>query len=213
MPGTRCQAAAYFGSRLADSLEARGLLENAIVVVTSDHGEEFFEHGHRYHGAPHHEEKMRVPLFLHGPGLEAGDRTVGVSHIDFAPGIAALAGVPAPPAWEGRPWLDLEDERLIFAHHGVAGQHPFVTVVEGTRKVYAAEGDALNRGEVLAAYDLSEDPVESLARTADTAPWSVDLSRRAGSLWDRLRLPLARTMSIELDADARKDLQDLGYVE
>ena len=68
-------------------------------------------------------------------------------------------------------------------------------------------------GEVLAAYDLREDPAETLAQTGETAPWSVDLLRRAGSTWAEFSIPLAQSRSIELDAEAENDLRNLGYVE
>lgn len=54
--------------RLLDSLSARGLLENTLVVVTSDHGEEFGEHGNFEHGGNLYFEQTHVPLVLSWPG-------------------------------------------------------------------------------------------------------------------------------------------------
>ena len=62
--------------RLLDHFEATGLLEETLVVVTSDHGEEFMEHGGVLHGRTHYEELMRVPLILRGPGVPQGVRRI-----------------------------------------------------------------------------------------------------------------------------------------
>ncbi len=56
----------HFG-RMLDDLERRGLLENTIVVVTSDHGEEFFDHGRVGHSIQLHDELLVVPLILWYP--------------------------------------------------------------------------------------------------------------------------------------------------
>ena len=53
---------------LLDELDARGVLENTVVVVTSDHGEEFGEHGHMLHGHSLYRQSIHVPLIWWGPG-------------------------------------------------------------------------------------------------------------------------------------------------
>lgn len=63
-----------FGMLLSD-LERRGLLQNTLVVVTSDHGEEFGEHGHRWHGRSLYMPSIHVPLIVRMPdGRRAGER-------------------------------------------------------------------------------------------------------------------------------------------
>jgi arylsulfatase A-like enzyme len=95
---------------LLDDLAARGLLENTVVIVTSDHGELFGEMGLIGHGNSLHINTIRVPLVMAGPGRPAGvrvDRPVSLR--DLAATIADLANVPAPglaghslvPLWEG----------------------------------------------------------------------------------------------------------------
>jgi arylsulfatase A-like enzyme len=58
--------------RLVEQLRALGLHERTLLVVTSDHGEEFFEHGALGHGFNLFQEVVHVPLILHGPGVAAG---------------------------------------------------------------------------------------------------------------------------------------------
>ena len=88
--------------RFLDELERRGLLEDTAIVVTSDHGEEFLEHGGVLHGKTLYGELVRVPLLAAGPGVPVGRRVAGpVSLIDVFPTAMGLLGVEAPPYVEG----------------------------------------------------------------------------------------------------------------
>ena len=60
--------------RVLDHLAARGLDRSTLVVITSDHGEEFLEHGSWEHQKTLYEEVVRVPLAIRGPGLDAAPR-------------------------------------------------------------------------------------------------------------------------------------------
>jgi arylsulfatase A-like enzyme len=94
--------------RFLEGLERDGLLDSTIVVVLSDHGEEFGEHGLLGHGAGIHEEVLHVPLMLRGPGIPAGRRVdARVSHLDFLPTILELAGVPGEPPGAGRSYASV----------------------------------------------------------------------------------------------------------
>jgi len=55
--------------RLMGYLEDAGIADNTLVVFTSDHGEELWEHGEFGHGQSVHGEQMHVPLVLRGPGI------------------------------------------------------------------------------------------------------------------------------------------------
>jgi len=85
-------------------LESEGLLENTLLVVTSDHGEAFGEHGTLEHGRVLHEEVLRVPLLIVGPPPWSGGRVVRehVGLMDVMPTYAELAGLSAPPSAVGR---------------------------------------------------------------------------------------------------------------
>lgn len=86
------------------ALERLGLAEDTLVIVTSDHGETFYERGifFDHHGL--YEENIRVPLLLRWPGhLPAGRRVPHlVQHLDLAPTILSAAGIQAPPEMEGQ---------------------------------------------------------------------------------------------------------------
>ena len=84
--------------RLLDHLDSNGLLENTIVVVTGDHGEEFLEHGHWGHGSAFIDEQMRVPLVMRIPGQPARTIDAVTSHLDIVPSILPALGVTNPTA-------------------------------------------------------------------------------------------------------------------
>ncbi|MGH7150489.1 MAG: sulfatase family protein, partial [Planctomycetota bacterium] len=95
--------------RLLAHLRARDLEKETLVVLTSDHGEEFGEHGGFEHGHSLHDEVLRVPLLLAFPGSRHAGRRVGatVSLLDLAPTILAVAGLPPDPGAEGSSLLPL----------------------------------------------------------------------------------------------------------
>jgi hypothetical protein len=74
-----------------------------VIIVTADHGEEFGEHGGRYHGTTVYEEQARVPLVVVGPRVAAGARrdTV-VQTIDLLPTFLSALGIPRPARLRGR---------------------------------------------------------------------------------------------------------------
>jgi arylsulfatase A-like enzyme len=148
--------------RLLSTLETRGLLARTLVVLTADHGEEFFEHGGEHHGLAAYEESIHVPLIFRVPGGGLrGSVEVPTSGFDLGPTLLDIAGV--------RP-----DEPF-----GSFGDHLFeaapgrtvVAVNQGLRMVTApATSFAAVRGrfklvyapfyESAELYDLHSDPHE-----------------------------------------------------
>lgn len=91
--------------RLLDTLERSGALTNTIVVLTSDHGEAFGEHGHSFHDVHVFEEDMRVPLLVRIPGHRGRDIDAPVSVTQVAATLLELVGVPALSEGPTRPSL------------------------------------------------------------------------------------------------------------
>lgn len=87
--------------RVLELLRERGLFENALILSTADHGEQFYEHGYNGHGHSVFEEELRVPLVIKLPGREGprGEvRSELVSTIDVLPTIVDYLGLPAGTA-------------------------------------------------------------------------------------------------------------------
>ncbi len=110
----------YLG-RLLDYLDRSGVAGRTIVIVTSDHGDGFNEHGFINHGQKLYFELLHVPLVIHIPEVEPRVVDGPVSPMDIFPTVAALAGVTATPAVEGEslvPQIFYERDasaRVVFA--------------------------------------------------------------------------------------------------
>jgi len=89
--------------RLIDTLKRSDAYDSTTILFTSDHGEEFNEHGGYYHGNTLYEEVMRIPLILKGPNIDRG-RTVEqlVETVDIGPTFLELMAVESHPRWQGR---------------------------------------------------------------------------------------------------------------
>ncbi|MSP23843.1 MAG: DUF229 domain-containing protein [Myxococcales bacterium] len=88
--------------RVLTALETSGVLDDTLVVLTADHGEQFFERGLVTHGQTLHEIEARVPLILRWPRHIAPERRLEpVSHLDVLPTIAELVQAPVHPSWQG----------------------------------------------------------------------------------------------------------------
>ncbi len=86
-------------------LEDEGVLADTVVVVTSDHGEEFDEHGSIGHEGTLHREVLEIPLLIYAPGQPPGVETRPAGLVDVVPTVLALLGLEASAELEGEPLL------------------------------------------------------------------------------------------------------------
>lgn len=99
-------------------LVTRGLLDNTLVVITGDHGEEFFENGYWGHHSNFTPEQVAVPFILRGPGVEIGTESRPSSHVDFSRTVMEMLGVSkdqAPHYASGENLLDLPEDRMVIS--------------------------------------------------------------------------------------------------
>jgi len=85
-------------ARILDALRREGELDRTLVILTGDHGEEFWEKGRRGHNSEFHEEQIRVPLVIRVPGDGAHEVARMTSHVDLPATLLPLFGVRNPPA-------------------------------------------------------------------------------------------------------------------
>jgi hypothetical protein len=100
------QSDTAFGVFVAD-LKAAGLYDKSVIIVISDHGDEFWDHGDVGHAQGPHQELVHVPFMIHAPGLLPGGRVVEteVEAMDLAPTVLDLAGVEVPDTMQGQSLL------------------------------------------------------------------------------------------------------------
>jgi arylsulfatase A-like enzyme len=129
------------------------MADSTLVILTADHGEEFFEHGSVLHGRSYFEEVIRVPLLLRGPGVPAGLRTDNLaSLVDVVPTALGLLGLPIPDAVQG---VDLS---LAWREGTAQGPEGTAQGPEGTAQgpegtAQGPKGTAQGREAVLAEAD------------------------------------------------------------
>lgn len=176
--------------RLFDALEARGIDDNTLVVVTSDHGEQFGEHGLMDHGNSLYRPVLEVPLVIRYPdSVPAGLRIRGaVSLRDVAATIADLADVePAPfpgtslaslwsgqPAAVSRPYAELRAGIRTVPWVPLAKGRMVSVVVDGFHLIENGDGST-------ELFDLSNDPDE-LINLADSSGAARVLGRARSRL-------------------------------
>lgn len=120
--------------QLVTALKARPNWENTILIVTSDHGEEFWDHKEFEHGHTLRSVVTQVPIVATGPGLRGlGKKDVLVEHVDLFQGILAKAGIEPPPGTHGVNIFDLAlmdpvPERWSFSENTLYGE-PMISVV------------------------------------------------------------------------------------
>ena len=198
--------------RLLATLQADGRLDNTIVVLLSDHGEQLGEHREQSHGFFVYDASVQVPLIMAGPGVATRVVPDQVRIIDVMPTVLDLAGIAIPATVQGaslRPALDGQRQALLaFSESWYPRFHygwsELRAVRDGRYKFILAPRREL--------YDVVADPGEltNLAPT-DTA--------RADTLERALRALVAQTTRAEaskgpqpVDAAAEQRLRALGYV-
>jgi arylsulfatase A-like enzyme len=209
--------------RLLEKLRSVGFQRDFLTVVTSDHGEEFLDHGSASHGYTLYEEQIRVPLILNYPGrLGAAHIEAQVRLIDVLPTVLDLAGI------NGDLTEGLQGESLVPLMAGKKAAGPGDAYSEAT---YVGDRKAVRTekglklilsfaGEKAMLFDLRSDPKEQMSLLEDDP-----------SLGERLRENLSRWVQsnevtrialygedepdqeVVLDAETQERLKALGYIQ
>jgi|GEM_PF-2096631 len=173
----------------------RKLGGNVVVVVTSDHGQEFLEHGARGAGSHLYEESLKVPLMMSGPGIKKSTRyDASLSLVDLAPTLVELLGIDAPPGIQGVSLASSLGSGLPFSlsprfseargrlrvdesGKGLRWKSPAYAVKQGRYKLIMQPTSG--GGQELEAYDLAIDPAERnnlLAGGGQAPAWAATLT-------------------------------------
>jgi len=204
-----------------DTLEARGVLDNTIVIITADHGESLTEHDYFFeHGDYLYDASLRIPLIVRYPGgATAGERVpCQVSSVDILPTLVEMVSLRETEGVQGRSLAAMltdgegcTDGPVVSAT--VAGRYMENPPVDrslrnpGSKLIVHQEGRA---EETVAFFDLKADPGET-EEIADEREADVEVSRMLlSSLLEGNSVDVA---SPESDADTMQMLEQLGYIE
>jgi arylsulfatase A-like enzyme len=208
--------------RLFQGFRQRGLLDDTLFVIVSDHGESFMEHGHIAHGKNMYQSVLHVPLIFHWSrrwqsGLRRTDLACGV---DVMPTILSLAGLPVPRGARGRPLLGgragRTDRRGPCYSEGRAGwrtpEGEAASLRQGSDKIIY-----FSKQTSYEVYDLAADPGESenlAARdTGDARVQRMLAAARARQIMFEAPRTTGGESPLTLDADAERALRALGYLD
>jgi arylsulfatase A-like enzyme len=196
--------------RLFDYLEKKGLLEKSVVIVTSDHGEEFWDHGDFEHGHSQYEELVKVPLIIRFPGREHAGKVVEspVRLMDLMPTVHAYLGLETPSTFRGKSFLDtLEGKRtnepLLF-EACLYGQEIRAMRAGDLKVIVNTETGATE------LYNIEEDPLEKNDLAADRPEETEKMSKSLLLLREKLDASQGEG-PVNLSRELMKELEKLGY--
>ena len=205
----------HFASILR-ALEQRDLSKDTLVVVTADHGEEFWDHGSVGHGHNVYEELLNIPTIMHLPGVTEGGRRVASSAglVDVMPTVLDAIDEEQPGGLSGRSLLpELLGKRNDAPPVAISG------FMNGWRTVVVDGMKLIQRTEKrMYVHDLDADPDEQ-SDVAAQRPLTLRYLRGQLGLALAQSRPHARTkkrrhkkQTTTIDAETEAQLRALGYV-
>jgi len=204
-----------------EELTSRGLLEESVVVVTSDHGEGLGDHGEVFHGFFVYDSTVHVPLILRLPGQVAAGTTVAeaVSHVDIVPTLLDLAGLEIPDAIQGRSLLPTLVERAEGAT--VADTEPMVYAESfyplhhygwAPLRVLRSTSYKYIEAPTREVYDLRTDPGEESNLADVDRRITGPMARALVDMAARLEEGAVAVEAPDLDEQTLAQLRALGYL-
>jgi len=206
----------YLG-RIMARLDELGLRETTVVALTSDHGEELFDHERLAHGHTLHAEVVRVPLLLAGPGIPSRRVSEPISNRHLAPTLARIGGTQLPDAADGIMLFEEELPSLSISYQtgkgawgDERGQHLF-----GIRKgdwVLHHNADMKQRSWSL--YEVKTDPYEqnNLARTPGVEATQRELFQTLQRGIEDAR-KRRRGVAVGVGSSGVSNLEGIGYID
>ncbi len=203
--------------RVLATLDRLGLKDRTIVIVTSDHGEEFLEHGSCFHLRTLYREVLHVPLIVHVPGVERL-RISGVvaASVAIGPTTLEMVGIPGRPL-PGPSLAPVITGRKAPSGYAVSEtktrlrREPFLS---GHVRSITTDRDKLidwiDRGR-REYFELGADPLEQ--HSLDQHPRAIGLHERLDRWVDQHHRLLERPLPITVPARLDRRLRVLGYVD
>lgn len=164
--------------RLLAAIRESDIAERSVIAITADHGEEFREHGGRYHATTLYDEVLHVPLVIHAPGRAPMLVATPVSCFDFLPTLLGAAHLPSSIATRG-------EDRLQPGEHPLAAQFARTRPAHETAMFEPKQSVVVHAGHKLlwdrstgvgVYFDLARDPAE---RRPLAHPGPVEVPLRA----------------------------------
>ncbi|MBD3169641.1 MAG: sulfatase-like hydrolase/transferase [candidate division Zixibacteria bacterium] len=201
--------------RVFEHLKGLNLYDSSIIVVTADHGEEFYEHGGWWHGYTLYNEGIRVPLIIKPPAgtYEPAVDTSFVRSIDVPPSILGLVEHKTPDTWQGQNIFNRKEEpSLVFAEEILTG-NIIHSVMNREWKYIEANEDNPRGLQPQELYKMPEDSLEMNNLAAERQDVVKELKEAL-----ELKKLIAAGQAVEseetdIDEATRERLKALGYLK
>lgn len=227
-------AIAYSDDQLAafiEALRSRGLLSHSLLIVTSDHGEELFDHGGFGHGLSLHRELLEVPLLIRLPGGVGGGRRISqpVSLVDlpatildllglldaesagrFGDGISLVPALRPGLAEAGASPADAES-RALLARLEAESWGRASMIQDWPYRMMEIQSDYQGRKNVVSLFNVEIDPGERVDLAAADPDRVKALRSRAKQLRRELLRDSYQNAPAALSEEERRGLEALGY--
>jgi arylsulfatase len=209
----------YIGVLIA-GLRQRGLYDDAVIVFTADHGEEFYDHGGWWHGQTLFDELIRVPLLLKFPRpAKAGAvNTDFARHIDLGPTLLGFAGAKPDAAMPGKSLVaeggafTNKDIGFVYAENDFENNILQSARTRDAKVIHANPDNPRGRAPV-EYYDLAKDPSERTNLAGTGIPRETALSKLIGDMLGFIQGHAAEPRNAAaISSEQRDQLQGLGYL-
>ncbi len=198
----------WIGELMAE-LKALGLYDRATIILLSDHGEAFQEHGSIGHSTLY-TTVTRIPLIIRRPGAGGAVISKIVESIDVMPTVLELVGAAPPPGIQGRSLLPLLRGEPSGPYRAF-GESP----ARGAQRFIALDGQQLltNRRRKTRLFDLRADPLEQ-HDLAKVRTGEVERLSRALERWQAVVERIGHEPEqLEIDREMAEELRALGYLD
>jgi len=205
-------------AKIIGHLEQKGLLENTLVIITADHGEEFYEHKQWVHSSTLFRTLIRVPLIVKWPDFSGRYESKSIDEIvelvDIVPTILGLWGVPQPPSLEGESLIPLMQgtewtPKFAFSEIELKGKSCRSLVQDGYHVIEAKFGSK----ESLMLFDLRTDPDELKNIAGEKSALADEMLAKMKDIQRISQKKSVVTKKIKLDKDTEERLRSLGYIK
>lgn len=218
---------------LVEKLKEMSLYDQTMIIFTSDHGEEFYDHGGWGHGHSLYDESLKVPLIIKFPESKfAGEKFENIiSHVDIMPTILDEMELYDPKIrFDGRSLMPIlkgkeKDDRFFFADIGshVLDSHIPQKTTMNSGKSKLIFNKRFNKEDLdfflyppptldsIEIYDLSQDPRETLNVTSKRVKLANQIIQKINDIYSKAKK--RKTGKAEIDEELKDQLRALGYIK
>lgn len=201
--------------RLYNAVKREFGIDDTAFVITSDHGEEFLDHGAFSHNPSMYDEVLHVPLVVEGAdrlGLthEKGKQDVLVELLDVAPTVCALGGVDSPETYRGRSVferMDANEDASIISETNKGADYKLSLRAEGWKYIWDRDE------EVTELYNLTTDPDERTNLVHEQRQSAQEARETLTEHLSRVSETNESLPRVQMDTETERRLKDLGYLE